>query len=72
MSISERFNKAGDHCLELAGSKSLLATAFVGAAITLPFSTTLAVACLSAPAVYATVGVGQKWLADRLDAPTSP
>lgn len=72
MHISKRFKRAGDHCLEMAGSKSFLTTAFVGAAVTLPFSTTLAVACLSAPAIYATVGVGQKWLADRLDTPNAP
>lgn len=71
MSISERFNRAGDHCLEMARSKGFLATAFVGAAVTLPFSTSLAVACLSAPAIYATVGVGQKWIADYTDAPSS-
>lgn len=69
MSISERFNKAGDHCLEMAGSKSFLATAFFGAAVSLPFSSTLAVACLSAPAIYATVGVGQKFIAGKLDKP---
>lgn len=67
MNISERLNKAGETCFNIATQRSFLVGAFFSAAAISPISESLALGCLGAPALYAATGFVWKASAKVID-----